>query len=212
MWGSMPKIPVRVVTWQDVANWSYELAEKVLKSGYDVDVIIAIARGGLVPSRILADRLGVLDVLSVKVEHWVVTASKNPEARIKYPYTVDLQGKNALIVDDIADTGDSLILTKDYVAKNFRPANVKTATMQVITQTTKYVPDYYALEVKDWAWFMYPWNYWEDEINLVKKLKQDGVDVTDVKALEKAYKENYSSEPPIPLERIVEEMKRRGEI
>ncbi len=208
----MPKIPVKVVTWQDVVNWSYGLAEKILQSGYNVDVIIAIARGGLVPSRIVADRLGILDMLSIKVEHWVVTANRNPEARIKYPYSVNLEGKNVLIIDDIADTGDSLIITKSFVEKEFKPAAVKTATMQVIKQTTKYVPDYYTYEVKEWAWFMYPWNYWEDEINLVKKLKDEGVNVSDLNSLEKAYRENYSSDPPIPLSKIVEEMKRRGHI
>jgi len=208
----MPKIPVKVVTWQDVVNWSYDLAEKILQSGYNVDVIIAIARGGLVPSRIVADRLGILDMLSIKVEHWVVTADRNPEARIKYPYSVNLEGKNVLIIDDIADTGDSLILTKSFVEKEFKPAKVKTATMQVIKQTTKYVPDYYSYEVKEWAWFMYPWNYWEDEINLVKKLKDEGVNVSDLNSLEKAYRESYSSDPPIPLSKIVEEMKRRGQI
>ncbi|MCG2888076.1 MAG: phosphoribosyltransferase [Sulfolobales archaeon] len=207
----MPKIPVKVVSWQEIVDWSYGLAERIIDSGYRVDVIIAIARGGLVPSRILADRLGVVDVISLKVEHWVQTASRNPEARIKYPYTVDLSGKNVLIVDDIADTGDSLILAKDYAKRNFNPKEIRTATLQVITQTTKYVPDYYYLEVKDWAWFMYPWNYWEDLINLVKKLKESGVNITNLEELKRAYVDSYGSHPPIDLKIIIDEMKRRGE-
>jgi Predicted phosphoribosyltransferases len=207
----MPKIPVKVVSWQEIVEWSYGLAERIIDSGYRVDVIIAIARGGLVPSRILADRLGVLDVISLKVEHWVQTASRNPEARIKYPYSVDLSGKNVLIVDDIADTGDSLILAKDYAKRNFNPKEIRTATLQVISQTTKYVPDYYYLEVKDWAWFMYPWNYWEDVINLVKKLKDSGVNIKNVEELKRAYVDSYGSHPPIDLKIIIDEMKRRGE-
>ncbi len=207
----MPKIPVKVVSWQEIVDWSYGLAERIIDSGYRVDVIIAIARGGLVPSRILADRLGVVDVISLKVEHWVQTASRNPEARIKYPYTVDLSGKNVLIVDDIADTGDSLILAKDYAKRNFNPKEIRTATLQVITQTTKYVPDYYYLEVKDWAWFMYPWNYWEDVINLVKKLKDSGVNIRNMEELKRAYVDSYGSQPPIDLNIIIDEMKRRGE-
>jgi len=207
----MPKIPVKVVSWQEIVDWSYGLAERIIDSGYRVDVIIAIARGGLVPSRILADRLGVVDVISLKVEHWVQTASRNPEARIKYPYTVDLSGKNVLIVDDIADTGDSLILAKDYAKRNFKPEDIRTATLQVITQTTKYVPDYYYLEVKDWAWFMYPWNYWEDLINLVKKLKESGVNIKNMDELKRAYVDSYGSHPPIDLKIIIDEMKRRGE-
>jgi len=207
----MPKIPVKVVSWQEIVDWSYGLAERIIDSGYRVDVIIAIARGGLVPSRILADRLGVVDVISLKVEHWVQTASRNPEARIKYPYTVDLSGKNVLVVDDIADTGDSLILAKDYAKRSFNPKEIRTATLQVIVQTTKYVPDYYYLEVKDWAWFMYPWNYWEDLINLVKKLKESGVNIKNVEELKRAYVDSYGSHPPIDLKIVIDEMKRRGE-
>ncbi|MCG2909440.1 MAG: phosphoribosyltransferase, partial [Stygiolobus sp.] len=97
----MVKIKVKVVTWDEVVEWSTKLAEMIKEDKFQPDVIIAIARGGLVPARILADVLGVMDVLAIKVEHWVETASHVPEAKIKYPYKVDLSGKKVLIVDDI---------------------------------------------------------------------------------------------------------------
>lgn len=152
--------------------------------------------------------MGVVDVLSLKVEHWVVTASHTPEARIKYPYKVDLSDKKVLIVDDITDTGDSLILTSKYVSENFSPREMKTATLQHIETSSKFKPDFYAQLVTDWAWFMYPWNYWEDEINLVKKLIDEKRSV-DGKVIESGFKENYGITPPIPLQRILSEMKRR---
>ncbi|ABP94925.1 phosphoribosyltransferase [Metallosphaera sedula] len=203
----MPKIPVKVVTWEEIVKLSEILSEKI-KGEFSPDVIIAVARGGLVPARLLADSLGVVDVLSLKVEHWVVTASHTPEARIKYPYKVDLSDKKVLIVDDITDTGDSLILTSKYVSENFSPREMKTATLQHIETSSKFKPDFYAQLVTDWAWFMYPWNYWEDEINLVKKLIDERRSV-DGKVIESGFKENYGITPPIPLQRILSEMKRR---
>ena len=166
----MPKIPVKVVKWEEVVDWSTQLAEKIKESKYDPDIIIAIARGGLVPARIVADVLGVIDILSIKIEHWVETASHTPEAKVKYPFKVDLQGKKVLIIDDITDTGDSVELAKKYVKENFGPKEVRTATMQIIEASAKIKPDYYAMVIKDWYWFMYPWNYWEDEINLIRKI------------------------------------------
>ncbi|BCS92914.1 phosphoribosyltransferase [Metallosphaera javensis (ex Sakai et al. 2022)] len=203
----MPKIPVKVVTWEEIVKLSEMLSEKI-KAEFTPDIIIAVARGGLVPARLLADSLGVIDVLSLKVEHWIVTASHTPEARIKYPYKVDLSDKKVLIVDDITDTGDSLILTSKYVGENFSPRVMKTATLQHIETSSKFKPDFFAQLVTDWAWFMYPWNYWEDEINLVKKLIDEKGSV-DGRIIEAGFKENYGITPPIPLEKILSEMKRR---
>ena len=203
----MPKIPVKVVTWDEVADWSTRLGEIIKEDKYQPDIIIAIARGGLVPARIVADVLGVLDMLSIKVEHWVETASHTPQAKVKYPYKLDLSGKKVLIVDDITDTGDSVELAKNYVVENFKPAEVRTATMQYIKPVAKVKPDYVAVVVEDWTWFMYPWNYWEDEINLVRKLLNEGVKVEE---LDKKFEESYGVKPPIPLPKVLDEMKRRG--
>ncbi|MEM0363539.1 MAG: phosphoribosyltransferase [Sulfolobaceae archaeon] len=207
----MPKIPVKVVSWNEIVELSTKLAEKIIDSNYNVDVIIAIARGGLVPARLLADILGIFDVLSIKVEHWVVTASHTPEAKIKYPFKLDLQGKNVLIVDDITDTGDSIDLSKKYVIENFNTTNVKTATLQYIKPVAKVTPDYYAEEITNWTWFMYPWNYWEDEINLVNKiLIEKGKENIDINQLKELFAENYGiKDPPIPLQDIIKEMRRR---
>ncbi|BCU68979.1 phosphoribosyltransferase [Stygiolobus caldivivus] len=203
----MPKIPVKVVTWEEVVEWSTRLAEIIKEDNYQPDVIIAIARGGLVPARIVADVLGVMDVISIKVEHWVETASHTPQAKVKYVYKLDLSGKKTLIIDDITDTGDSVELAKKYVVDYFSPSVIKTATMQYIKPVAKVKPDYVASIVEDWTWFMYPWNYWEDEINLVKKLLNEGIKIDE---LEGKFEESYGVKPPIPLTKIVSEMKRRG--
>ncbi|BFH73547.1 phosphoribosyltransferase [Sulfurisphaera javensis] len=206
----MPKIPVKVVKWEEVAEWSTLLAEKIKESEYNPDIIIAIARGGLVPARIVADVLGVIDMLSIKIEHWIETASHTPEAKVKYPYKVDLQGKRVLIVDDITDTGDSVELARKYVMDSFNPKEVKTATMQIIEQSAKIRPDYYALVIKDWSWFMYPWNYWEDEINLIRKIiAEEKFKDLEPNILKKKFVESYGVEPPIAIEKILNEMKRR---
>jgi hypoxanthine phosphoribosyltransferase len=205
------KIAVKVVTWDDVVKLSTSLARKVRDRGYDVDIIVAIARGGLVPARIVADVLGVMDVLSIKVEHWVETASHTPQAKVKYDYKLSLQGKKVLIIDDITDTGDSMQLAKDYVMRNFAPLIAKTATMQHISTVSKSTPDFYAEEVKDWTWFMYPWNYWEDMINLLGKIiKEKGH--LDEQDLEGEFKESYGISPPIPIKDVLDEMKHRGKL
>ncbi|MBP1449471.1 MAG: phosphoribosyltransferase, partial [Thermoproteus sp.] len=70
----MPKIPVKVVEWDDVVSWAKRLADVIKASGWRPDAVVAIARGGYVPARLLCDFLGVQDLLSVQVVHWPAAA------------------------------------------------------------------------------------------------------------------------------------------
>ena len=46
------------------------LAHKVIESGYEPDIILGIARGGLVPARMVCDFLLQNDLLSITTQHW----------------------------------------------------------------------------------------------------------------------------------------------
>jgi len=207
----MPKIPVKLVTWNDVVDWSKKLARKIVDSGYQPDVIIGIARGGVTPARLLCDYLGVMDLLTIKVEHWVETAGHLEDAIVKYPFTANLEKKKVLLVDDICDTGRSIIVSKEYIERNSKPEQLRVATMQYIKPVAKFVPDYYVDEVVDWVWYLYPWNQMEDTINLIKKILQEKPlvprTIDDLKTL---FRESYGIEPPIDVEEAVKEGVRRG--
>uniref|UniRef100_A0A7J3ZL80 Phosphoribosyltransferase n=1 Tax=Fervidicoccus fontis TaxID=683846 RepID=A0A7J3ZL80_9CREN len=207
----MPKIPVRLVEWRDVVEWSRELASKVIASGYQPDVIVAIARGGVTPARLLCDLLGVTDLLSIKVEHWIETAGHLEDAVVKYPFTAELSGMKVLLVDDICDTGRSIIVSKDYIVRHNKPKELRVATMQYIKPVAQIVPDYYVDEVVEWKWYMYPWNYMEDTINLVKKILQEDPSTPLLPgAVEELFEKSYGIKPPISVEEAIREGARRG--
>ncbi|MCI4396776.1 MAG: phosphoribosyltransferase [Thermoprotei archaeon] len=204
-------MPVKLVNWDDVVTWSKDLAEKIKSDGFYPDVIVAIARGGVVTARLLCDYLGVIDMLSIKVEHWVETAAHTENASIKYPFNIDLSKKRVLLVDDICDTGKSVEVAKEHIMSFSKPAELRTATMQYISPVSKYKPDYYSEEVKEWYWYMYPWNYFEDSINLVKKILQsDASKKWSIEELEKEFRNSYTIDPPVPMEEVVKEGVRRG--
>jgi hypothetical protein len=92
------------------------------------------------------------------------------EAGVKTPLYCDMTGKRVLIVDDIADTGDSIIIAKDHIWTNCRPNEMRVATLQWISESSKVTPDFYAEEVKGWFWYQYPWTRLEDVIGFVKKI------------------------------------------
>jgi len=188
----MKKFPARLASWEDIERWAKEGAWRVLEEGWRPDVVIGLARGGWVAARLYCDYLGVKDLVSLKVEHWGVTATPDGKARLKYGSTYSLEGKKVLIVDDISDTGESLTLARNYV-EGQKPAEVKTATLLTI-KGSRFRPDYYAEEI-DWAWIVFPWNFVEDIINLVGNILEDKDGVTTDEIIE-LFRELHGLEVP----------------
>ncbi len=166
----MPRVPVKIVTWEEIVEWSWGLAKKIKESGYRPDIIVGIARGGLVPARLLCDFLGVENFLSIQSQHWTEAAKVSEKALIKFEYVVDLSGMKVLLVDDIVDTGDSMILAKNFIESRWRPAELKTAALQWISPVAKIKPDFYFVEVREWVWFQYPWTRLEDVTQFLKRM------------------------------------------
>jgi len=166
----LAKVPTKLVSWEEIVKWSRELASLIKKSGYKPDIVIAIARGGYVPARLLCDFLKVENLLSLQSQHWTEAAKVAEKALIKFKYKVDLTGMKALIVDDIVDTGESLILAKDFVSREWGPDELKIATLQWISPVAKIKPDYYVIEVKEWVWFQYPWTRLEDTYQFMRRM------------------------------------------
>jgi hypothetical protein len=166
----LPKVNTKKVSWDEVEEWSRIVSNKIYESGWRPDVIIAISRGGYVPARLICDRLVVGELVSLQVTHWPSAAQMAKEAGVKYPLECDLNHRRALIVDDIADTGDSIIIAKDHIWTKCKPDELKVATLQWISGSSKIQPDFYAEEVKGWVWYQYPWTRLEDIIGFFKRI------------------------------------------
>ncbi len=155
-----------------ITNWEYiyglcrDVSDDVKTSEFEPDVVVALARGGWFAGRCLCDFLGLDDLTSLKMEHYVGTAEKADEPEVRYPMPEgSVEDKDVLIIDDIADTGGSIERAHEYVAE--RDANeIRTATLQLLG-TSEYDPDYVGEYLDEWAWVVYPWNFIEDMIDLI---------------------------------------------
>lgn len=199
----------KIVSWGDIERWCDSIRHKIMKD-YAPDTIIGIARGGLVPARILSDRMWIKDLLSVKTEHWGITATKDGEATLKGTLNGSLDGKNVLVIDDITDTGESLRVASEYV-KSLNPQTLKTATMLHITRSG-FLPDYYAEEINEqaWTWFIFPWNIYEDLDNLVGRSLVKPMTTLEVKStLEADYQLNTDG---LDMEVLMSEFEKAGKV
>jgi len=184
----------KILFWEDVYELSKNTSMKIIESGFKPDIVIGLARGGWFTARIICDYLNIDDLVSMKVEHWGTTAKISlPEARLKYPFEVDLKGKKVLLVDDITDTGESLILAKN-VASKLNPAEIRTAVMQYMT-SSKIKPDYYAEVINEWIWMVYPWNWIDDFANFSLTILKSSNKPLKLQELKKLIKEYYNVDP-----------------
>ncbi|WP_293032575.1 phosphoribosyltransferase [Natronococcus sp.] len=155
-----------------ITNWDYiyslcrDVSDEVRRGDFEPDVIVALARGGWFAGRCICDFLGLDDLTSLKMEHYVGTAEKSGEPTVRYPMPEgSVEGKDVLIIDDIADTGGSIERAHEYVDDR-NAGEVRTATLQLL-QTSEYEPDYIGERLKEWTWVVYPWNFIEDMVDLI---------------------------------------------
>lgn len=166
----MPRVPVKLVSWDEIVEWSLGLGKVIESSGWTPDMVVAVARGGYVPARLLCDYLGVTDLVSLQSQHWVEAAKAAQKAIIRNAYSIEARGLKVLVVDDIVDTGETLALARDFIRAEWKPEDVRTAALQWISPIAKFKPDYYYIEVKEWTWFQYPWTRLEDLTQFIERI------------------------------------------
>ena len=197
----MEKFDCWLPSWEELHEDIKEIVKKIKIDNYQPDIVIALSRGGFVPARVICDLMIIKDLVSVKVDHWGITAAKDGKAHLRYPINADLSGKKALIVDDITDTGESMKISKEFV-KTLNPKEIRTAAIYHI-KTSKFVPDYYSKQI-DWIWVVWPWNYFEDMVNIVPKVlnENSGRSVKEIKEyLKGSFKIDVSEQEIIEIMR-----------
>jgi len=198
------KFECKILSWQLFYNLSKKVAGKIIDSNYRADIMVGLARGGWVLSRVLCDFLEIKDLVSLKVEHWGITATPDGNAKLKYPFKIDLSGKKVIVVDDITDTGQSMKVATDYI-RTLNPDELKTATLMHI-EGSDFTPDYYGDKVP-WKWYIFPWNYTEDMCNIVPKIAAKAGTPSEINELLKEYHGIKLEEDEII--RILDEVDRR---
>jgi hypoxanthine phosphoribosyltransferase len=199
------KFECEVIGWELFYSLAKCVSRKIKDSGYQPDLVVGLARGGWVLARVLCDFLCVKDLISLKVEHWGVTATPDGRARLVYPFYLDLSGRRVLVVDDITDTGQSMRLALNHV-KKLNPAQVRTATLRHI-EGSEFVPDYVGDEIT-WRWVVFPWNFVEDLCNIVPRVSGE---CSDMDELRRRLKEDFNIDIDEPrLSEILEELERRS--
>ncbi|OGG58320.1 hypothetical protein A2853_00155 [Candidatus Kaiserbacteria bacterium RIFCSPHIGHO2_01_FULL_55_17] len=131
------------MNWEELRAQVEILASKI---DYTPDIIIGIVRGGLIPARLLSSELKVKDMYALTVK------KVGQEREVTIEILEDLSDKKILLVEDMLETGRSLVVAKEYLEK--RGANVKTACLYTMP-VSELKPDFSLKEVVEVMPF--PW-------------------------------------------------------
>ncbi|MFH1448296.1 MAG: phosphoribosyltransferase [Candidatus Micrarchaeota archaeon] len=141
------------LTWGRIEELCEELARQVRDSGFKPDVLVGVARGGWIPTRIISDILKVYKVASIGVVFYTSVGKTLEKPKLTQELNVDIRGKRVLLVDDVSDSGESLLLAKQKV-EALSPSELKTATLHYKPRS-KIKPDFFIKETEEWL--VYPW-------------------------------------------------------
>lgn len=131
--------------WLEFENGIVKLAGKISKE-FQPDMIIGVMRGGAVPARLLSREL------DVKKMHGISVEKDGEERKVVTDFLIDLKGKKILLVEDMLETGRSLIVAKKYLEE--KGAEVKTVCFYIMPQS-EIKPDYFLSKIESAPKF--PW-------------------------------------------------------
>ncbi|MFP3130904.1 MAG: phosphoribosyltransferase family protein [Nitrososphaeria archaeon] len=147
-------------SYEELRNLAFTLYTKIRETGYLPDINVGIGRGGLFVLRSLQDFFIAGNVkipyLVIAVERYV-GVNRTASIKVKYLNSRAVKGKKVLLIDDVADQGISLKVSKEECIRK-GAKEVKTATLH-LKPSSQFVPDFYAM-VTD-AWIIYPWELYE---------------------------------------------------
>ena len=153
-----------VISARDLLEDSFELGIKVLESGYEPTLIIAIWRGGAPVGMAVQE---VLSYCGVESDHIAIRTSSYLGVDKRGAVTV--HGLNyiikkichtdrVLIIDDVFDTGNTIKAVIEEIGKRARgntPKDIKVAVpwFKPSRNETELTPDFYLRETAEWLVF-----------------------------------------------------------
>lgn len=105
-----------IMTWDMFGQASRDLARMVADDGYEPDMVLSIARGGLLIGGAIGYALSIKNTYTMNVEFYTGVDERLDVPRILPPAPdfVDLSHGKVLIVDDVADTGHTLASVQEF--------------------------------------------------------------------------------------------------
>jgi len=137
-------------------EYKQDLKTLVSKIDQPFDTILGIARGGLSMAQMLGEYYDLREVYAINTIGYNDTEKKESVEVFNIP---DLKSANTvLIVDDIVDSGDTLVEILKVLNEQYSTITFLTASL-FYKKTAKIAPTWYVKEPKGWIEF-----FWSEDL------------------------------------------------
>ncbi|HAM12106.1 MAG: phosphoribosyltransferase [Actinobacteria bacterium] len=144
------------LTWQGFGDATRELSRTIVADGFMPDVVVAIARGGLLPAGAIAYGLGIKNCGAINVEFYTGIGTVLPDPEL-LPPEMDmayLDGRRVLLVDDVADSGRTL----DLAVRLLTDRGAIVRSVVIYTKPTTIIRPDWSWKDTD-LWIDFPWSW-----------------------------------------------------
>lgn len=156
-----------IIYFPEVYDIAYELSRQITDSSESFDAVIGIARGGLIPARLICDFLNIDNLTSLQIRHYKSGAEELEDAEMTDPVDIDIKGKNVLIVDDVNDSGKTMRYACEHV-RSLEPAMFKTVVLHE-KENTVFNTHFIGKKIERWKWLIYQWAVTEDLLEFLSR-------------------------------------------
>jgi len=126
------------------------------KIDFEFDAILAIARGGLTMAHLLGEHYDIREVYAVNTIGYDDTKKRDSIEVFNLP---DLKGaRSVLIVDDIVDSGDTMVALLEKLHTRYPDVTFKAASL-FYKKSAKIMPDWSIKEANAWIDF-----FWTEDL------------------------------------------------
>ncbi|TXE78267.1 phosphoribosyltransferase [Campylobacter peloridis] len=123
-----------------------------IKNEFNPDVLLAIARGGMTLGHFLAEGMDNRNLFSLNSIHYEDTKKLDTIKIFNIP---DLGAyKKILLVDDIIDSGETMIEIKRVLMEKYPHLELKVASV-FYKPSALLIPEFYIKEAKEWIEFFW---------------------------------------------------------
>jgi uncharacterized protein len=142
-------------TWQEFGDAGRELAQQIVDSGFEADIVVAIARGGMLLAGSISYALGVKSCGAMNVEFYTGVGTRLDEPIVLAPMLDEesLAGKKVLLVDDVSDSGRTLAL----VIRLLEAAGAEVRSVVLYTKPGTIQEAHYTWR-RTGKWINFPWS------------------------------------------------------
>jgi len=143
------------ISWEEVQTACKNIAEQA--KVYEPDCIVAISRGGFIPARLVAEHLNIKHIYSIGLSSYNKDNTQESLSLYQSPFADIISNKHkfALVVDEIADSGNTL----KYLSNVWRQYTTVSCIFSAmfVKQHSVLDPSIYYKKINNKNWLIFPW-------------------------------------------------------